>query len=295
MLRHCLIVAAWAAGLVALVACGIGAKPQIHFPQHQQPPLTNWGTDYIFGELILVDGCLRLSYTDPTYKDSTPDGVLIIWPAGFRLNRDTTPARIINPTGLVAARVGDDVRISGDWSKDPRPTWWPAQPTRAGMVRDEAPDTATLAKELPAECTGPYWIVGDEVSALGPDEPLEISPPDSTIYFPRQKTLRGPVAHLDAETVGRLVLDGDCLRLQDEAVPRPYSVVVWPPGFSPHIERGEVEIRNGGGRTIARVGDELMLGGGVGSLGVLWNDGRCSPGPAWETAGIENASVGGPD
>lgn len=295
MLRHCLIVAVCAAGLVALVACGGGAKPQIHFPQHQQFPLTNWGTDYIFGELMLVDGCLRLSYVDPTYRDSTPDGVLIVWPAKFRLNLDTAPSQIIDSDGLVAARVGDDVRISGDWSRDPRPAWWPALPTRAATVRDEAPDTATLAKELPAECFGPYWIVGDEVSALGPDEPLEISPPDSTIYFPRQRTLPGAVAHLDAETIGRLVLDGDCLGLQDETVPRPYSVVVWPPGFTPHIERGEVQIRNGGGRVIARVGDDLVLSGSGGPGVLPSGDGRCSSGYVWETAGIENTSAGWPD
>ena len=130
---------------------------------------------------------------------------------------------------------------------------------------------------------------------MGSDEPLEISPPHSTIYFPRQKTLRVPIARWDAETEGRLILDGDCLRLQDDEVLPPYSIVVWPPGFTPHIERGEVQIRNGGGRTIARVGDELVLSGAGGPGGVLSSDGRCSSGPAWETAGIENASAGWPE
>ena len=204
---------------------------------------------------MLVDSCLRLSYMDPSHSEYTPEGALIIWPAGLRPNRNTTPAQIVNITGLVAARVGDSARISGAWSKYPRPAWWPAPRTPAGIVRNEVPDTATLAKELTAECPGPYWIVGDEVSALGSDEPLEISPPHSTIYFPRQKTLRVPIARWDAETEGRLILDGDCLRLQDDEVLPPYSIVVWPPGFTPHIERGEVQIRNGGGRTIARIGD----------------------------------------
>ena len=295
MLRRCLIFAAWAAGLLALVACGSGLTPQIHFPQHQHVGLTNWGTDYIFGELEVVDGCLRLPYADPSYSEYAREGVLIVWPAGFRLNRDAVPVQVINGNGLIVARVGDSVRISGAWSKKPRPDWRPVESVGTGTERDEVPDTETLARELPVECPGPYWVVGDEVSALGFDEPLELSVPGSTVYFPRQKTVRGPNAHPDAITEGRLILDGDCLRLKDVSVPPPYSVVVWPAGFSPHAELGKVEIRNGGGRTIARVGDELAIGGGTGWPGVPSSDGRCSSGPAWTAAKIENVSVGSPD
>ena len=134
MLRHCLTLVLWAAGLLALVACGGGSTSQIHFPQHQHPPLTNWGTDCIFGELMLVNGCLRLSHMDPSHSEYTPEGALIIWPARFRLNRNATPAQIINVNGLVVARVGDNARISGAWSEDPRPTWWPVRPTRVGIA-----------------------------------------------------------------------------------------------------------------------------------------------------------------
>ena len=295
MSRHCLIFDVLVAGMLAWVACGSGSTPQIHFAQHQHPPTTNWGTDYIFGELMLIDGCLRLPYTDPSYSEYAREGVLIVWPAGFRLNRDAVPVQIINGSGLIVARIGDSVRVSGAWSKDPLPDWWPVESVGSGTKRDEVPDTETLARELPVECPGPYWIVGDEVSALGLDEPLELSVPGSTVYFPRQKTVRGPNAHPDAITEGRLILDGDCLRLKDVSVPPPYSVVVWPPGFSPHVELGKVEIRNGGGRTIAKVGDELVIGGGTGSRGVPSSDGRCSSGPAWTAAEIENVSVGSPD
>ena len=279
------------AGLVALVACDSGAEGQIHFPTHQYPPLTNWGTDYIFGELMLVNGCLRLSYMDPSRKENTTEGVLVVWPAGFRLNRNTTPAQVINTTGLIAARIGDNARISGAWSEDPRPAWMPPPPTRTGIVPYEVPDTATLAKELPEECPGPYWIVGDEVSALGPDEPLEISPPYSTLYFPRSKTRLGPYMHFDALLEGQLVLDGDCLRLQNEHGHIPYEVVIWPPGFAPHLENEEVQIRNGGQRTIARVGDKLGLGGAGGGAG---SNGRCSD-STWETSSVTVLSDGRSD
>ena len=35
-----------------------------------------------------------------------------------------------------------------------------------------------------------------------------------------------------------------------------------PPGFTPHVEDGVVHVRNGAGRTIAKVGDEIAGGGG---------------------------------
>ena len=45
-------------------------------------------------------------------------------------------------------------------------------------------------------------------------------------------------------------------------------VINWPPGFYPHVKDGMVEARNGGGRTVARVGDmldmTLLASGGVG-------------------------------
>lgn len=105
---------------------------QIHFPRHQYPIYTNWGTDYIFGELMLVGDCLRLSHIDPSETDYTPEGALIIWPAGFRLNDDGALVQVINTDGIIAARVGDNVRVSGV-SRDPRPAWMPPPPTRRGV------------------------------------------------------------------------------------------------------------------------------------------------------------------
>ena len=70
-------------------------------------------------------------------------------------------------------------------------------------------------------------------------------------------------------------LDGECLRLKTEYSDRTHYVG-WPPGFTPHVHRGVVHVRNGAGRIIAQVGDELAGGGGFGSRG----GGDC-PGPVW--------------
>ena len=61
---------------------------------------------------------------------------------------------------------------------------------------------------------------------------------------------------LAAAGFGELVLDGPCLRINGGAT------VLWPAGFTPHFEDGVVQVRNGAGQTIAKVGDEISGGGG---------------------------------
>ena len=61
---------------------------------------------------------------------------------------------------------------------------------------------------------------------------------------------------LTAAGFGELVLDGPCLKLDGE------HTIIWPAGFTPHVEDGVVQVRNGAGRTIAKVGDEIAGGGG---------------------------------
>ena len=76
---------------------------------------------------------------------------------------------------------------------------------------------------------------------------------------------------------GQLVLDGDCLRLEHQG--RLSPLIVWPPGFSPYLENGMLEVRNGGGKAVARVGDFLTISGGGGPPRDRVNDPRCQGGP----------------
>ena len=68
-----------------------------------------------------------------------------------------------------------------------------------------------------------------------------------------------------AEGVGELVLDGNCLRLA-RGDGHGYTIL-WPAGFTPHVDQGMVQVRNGAGRTIAKVGDRIAGGGGYSSSG----------------------------
>ena len=223
----------------------------VGFPQYEGAPMLPEGSK--FGELIVVDGCLRLRrYPDPNYPDpdQNPVSLLLIWPENFTLTTKSDSVQIIDGAGLIAARVGDDVRFSGHGVCS---EGW-CGITDIGEI--------DLRQPLPEGCPGPYWIVGEEVSAVDPDEPTVVSIPGSTLFFPRQKSVKGPRAVMTALNGGELILDGDCLRVGRMNDRYADPAIVWPAGFTPHIEDGVVQVRDGAGRTIARVGDELYMGGG---------------------------------
>ena len=210
------------------------------FPRHNESLLTDWGWQYLLGELELTNGCLRVR-PFPTHNAliGDPDSYLMLWPANFSVSDEGGDVRVIGGSGIIKAWVGVTLRVSGGrWHKENVPQ--------------------ELLSSIPEACHeyGYYWQVGDEVSSLGPSEPTAISIPGSTLFFPRSRTRIEAVLHL-AEAEGELVLDGNCLRIGGEDG----HTIVWPPGFTPHIEDGVIEVRNGGGKTIARVGDYLVLGG----------------------------------
>ena len=117
------------------------------------------------------------------------------------------------------------------------------------------------------DCGGPFYLVGDEVSVFDPNnEPAELRLSDPDVIFPRQRTVIATSrSQKVAAGVGELVLGGQCLRLGrgDEHG----DTVIWPAGFTPHVEQGVVQVRNGAGRVIAQVGDRIAGGGGYSSSG----------------------------
>ncbi len=97
-------------------------------------------------------------------------------------------------------------------------------------------------------------------------------------------------AYMTSEIRGELLLDGDgCLRVRSAGG---RDAVVWPAGFEPDIGGGEVRVLDGEGRTVARVGGAVYMGGG--ETGISDNGAvddrterelreRC-PGPYWIAA-----------
>ena len=283
VVRH----AAWPLLLVGIILTLVGSQPPriVGFPQYEGPlMLAEWSH---FGELIVVDGCLRVrrypDRVDPkSYYQPSSAPLLLIWPANFALSFKGSSIQIIDGAGLIAARVGDEVRFSGH----PICSDGWCLTTDIGEI--------DLLQPLPEGCPGPYWIVGEEVSAVAPDEPTVVSIPGSTLWFPRQKSVKGPLVQRTALNGGELILDGDCLRVgRPDVISRnqnPNLVVVWPAGFTPHIEEGVVHIRNGAGRIIARVGDKIYMGGGETWFKPKGTDSERCPGKYWIAHNVRHPS-----
>ena len=235
------------------------ATPMV-LPQHDAPLGTDSGGEYFAGQLVLTEGCLRAEVPISDVTNPRPTW-LIIWPSTFSLHAESGKVQIVDGLGRVAAHVGNHIRFS-----------------RAAFTYEQARDQG-LVKGLSENCAGPYFLVGDEATAFDPrSEATELRLPDPDVLFLRQKTvIASSQALMQALGIGELVLDGQCLRLKESS-----TTIIWPAGFTPHVHRGVVQVRNGAGRIIAEVRDEIAGGGGYFTLG----EGDCS-GPVWSANEIK--------
>ena len=238
----------------SLVGSGVeGGSSEPVFPRHGEPVLINRGNYYVYGELSLSGDCLRISYVDQVDREATRDGLLLVWPEGFDVRANGDVAEVIGADGGVAAAVGQTLRVSGK----------------------RVPDNLATVDEWDwhggdvGHCAGPFWLVGDEVTAMMPKASDVAS--DDDIFFPRLSHQRGSIVSTSAGVEGRLALRGRCLLLEVPHPPGEYFVV-WPPGFNVQMMGDDFFVLNGGGSVIAKVGDDVMLGGNSGTEGANYSD-----------------------
>ena len=235
-------------GETALVPSGSLDTPALTvFPRHFEPELINHGKNYVYGQLSRTGDCLRISYSDQAARARTRDGLMIVWPAGFDVQTNGDAIEVIGTDRQVTATVGQTIRVSG---------------------RSVPDDLATVEEwdwsgGEPGHCAGPFWLVGDEVTAMPDSVAVE---PNEDIYFPRLDHQRGPLVSTSAGIEGRLALRGRCLLLEVAYPPGEY-LVVWPPGFRVQQIEGDLFVLNGGGSVIVRVGDDAMMSGNGGPEG----------------------------
>lgn len=94
------------------------------------------------GMLEVVDSCIRLVHQNhPSY--------LVVWPPDVTLDTTQEFIQVRTKTGQLVAQVGSLVQMSG------------------GVVDTVAQVEAkqALSQPLPAECPGPYWVVGDQIGS----------------------------------------------------------------------------------------------------------------------------------
>ena len=112
--------------------------PGIYFPQimHTQGDMEA----LIKGELVLENGCLRVSEVDGV-------SILIIWDLRFSIRADQGVVQVIeNRTGDVLASVGDFVAVGGGFDSDP--TWM------------------GLREPLSKDCPRPYYVIGESIKKI---------------------------------------------------------------------------------------------------------------------------------
>ena len=102
------------------------------------------------GNLVLDGKCLVAADT-VRVRDRVivPGGWrLLIWPDTFSLNLDDDVAGIVDASGRVVARAGDEIQYSA-----------------VSVTYEEAMEHSGL-REISPVCSGGYWVVGEDVAAV---------------------------------------------------------------------------------------------------------------------------------
>ena len=131
--------------LPILTACGektpeVTTKPS---PESPEIVVTAW-TAEVVGKLLNVDGCVRI-------RDEESDvDYALVWTPDISATIEGDEVRVISgivrgKSSEVVLRFGNIVRVSGGETAHP----------------DEE-----LLQNLPANCQGPYWIVGFEIAPV---------------------------------------------------------------------------------------------------------------------------------
>lgn len=123
----------------------------------------------------------------------------------------------------------------------------------SGTPTDRADPSATTVStgttETREPTTGPSL---DERTAYGPS--ARSPQKQAGLFFPRGSESGG--YYPSALGGGRLVVKDGCIHMA------PGGVVVWPYGYSLRGEDGEILVLNGRDEVVAKVGDEVRMGGG---------------------------------
>ena len=230
------------------------SRESLVFPRHGEELAPNRGDQYVYGQLSLSGACLRISYVDQVDRQAIRDGLLVVWPAGFEAEIGDRLVAVTGADGRVVAAEGQTLRLSGK-----------------KVLRELAAieEWDWQGGEV-GHCGGHYWLVGDEVTAMGQG----VMGPTSAdgIYLPRLGHQHGPIVSPTARVEGRLALHGHCLLVEPSYSPGEYLFVVWPPGFNVHRVGDDLLVVNGGGSVIARTSDHVILGGSSGREGSDYSD-----------------------
>ena len=93
---------------------------------------------------------------------------------------------------------------------------------------------------------------------LGDDIPFAVTPVP-TIHFPQLRTRSA--TFMEALLVGKLIVKDGCLRVSASERDRGH-LIIWQPDYFLNSNEGVIEILDRNGQVVARVGEEIRMGGG---------------------------------
>jgi hypothetical protein len=96
------------------------------------------------GTLVLVDNCIRLEGVKslPNY--------LLVWPPDFNFRNENGKIEIVDGGGKIVASLGDRVQMGG------------------GEIHLLVTLDKSIQEQIPPQCAGPYWIVGEGFTTINP-------------------------------------------------------------------------------------------------------------------------------
>jgi hypothetical protein len=233
--------------LAATQAASPAATPQlVSFPT--QAPTNVYATALLRGQLIVGGHCLWVvSNNGGNYP--------ISWPYGYSWSVEDGVIQVLDESGVVVVRVGDEIELSG------------------GEGPATRPGDACLA-------AGDAWYVGDLVRTAAAAAVPTATPTPPDIVFPQTTA----PSQGDAELVGTLVLSAGCLRIEARDASTSY-LVIWPPGVTPRSENESIVLHVADHWPVGWLGAELFLTGEAAAelpsgLAVQQLPSEC-PGPYW--------------
>jgi hypothetical protein len=96
------------------------------------------------GTLILTDNCIRLE------RGESLANYLLIWPPDFNFTIEDDTIKILNSENEIVASIGDRVQMGG------------------GEVHILSQLDKFIQEQVPSQCPGPYWIIGEGFTRINP-------------------------------------------------------------------------------------------------------------------------------
>jgi hypothetical protein len=197
----------------------------------------------LIGHLVIIDGCLRIEslYGDQSYFP--------IWPPEFSLSMDSDEIVILDGDGILVGSVGEEIYMGGGTGS-------------TNSLSD------CVRQQLPENCDGPFWVVGEGVrpNIQSNSELIQlevISTTERTGFLITKTHLLDDWVDEPSTISGvlRMYTPQRCPRIQSESGITDY-LPIWPPEYSLVFKDGKVEVTDSNGKVIASEGSDLVVNGG---------------------------------